>query len=936
MAKVFWLVDHPKPVNAGEKRVLDHLIKTLPDSVVLIPNLTIPFPRPEEPSEYDIIAITPDAVFAIEVKDLAQSVEFTEQYMYVNGNPRGNPYIATRNKAQKLKSKISDGLPWFKNDGWVEHLVVLARKPASLSVCEGMKERVVELEHVSNLIAPGNTLIHPRFRGKLSGKHEQLVSRITDGASERIIPIVFGGFLASSSMFVTERLEAWRAKHILTGVEVVLEVHRLDPNMPRALYEQWKNQCLHIEEISRMIGSSADIDSPRQSFQLDNGTLVVVWPNREPITLANFLNQIRTEGSGLDVTSAKKLLSGFCSALAHLHAGGWVLGDIREHNLAVRPNGRGAIVLGEPVPTASADTTADLQWLSSIVNRVNELVKDDGLKELADNLQLKNTDLRITALIAMASLSGVNLQRPERSRNLLSRFTHTQVVSTHQYGQTLLAEDSQLKRSVIVKHETGRPEMSWAIREYRTLSLPSVANNQHVATASSGDTEGDDSYVAIEVIEAPTLASMIDIGVLQDPQMALTVTAQLLEALKSLHPNVPEILRLLASSNGMLDEDTQDKIGELRDSGIAHNHLDPSNIFVHRTRGVILTDLVRAARFGEIIPSRSVAYWPKDLPLTVSNPLADLFAVGSLLLRMLATSPDGVAASIGTTTELGKHLLEVALKAISDNPNERFASADEFLDSVLSSAAVGTIPTIAADAIALQQQIEELVNTLQFEDALAICPPEWKITRERIIEKQKLINTQGIEIWGSGNLMLRYIGQIQIPEGTTAAAQEHSGGIAELYHSTDGEGGVIELLVCKAETEDGIARWTSTGNGFGYPDRLSHAVRSLRISINEDDEKCHMELVQAQLKKNPDYPNQSTKKMVDKIQFSKPIVNGDAEKVFASFGSIGFDTKARLWGETNNRRNYLAVTFPTTATHIPALAHFISRIIPLYAGVTES
>ena len=152
--------------------------------------------------------------------------------------------------------------------------------------------------------------------------------------------------------------------------------------------------------------------------------------------------------------------------------------------------------------------------------------------------------------------------------------------------------------------------------------------------------------------------------------------------------------------------------------------------------------------------------------------------------------------------------------------------------------------------------------------------------------------------------MLRYIGQIQIPEGTTPSSQDHIGGVAELYHSTDGEGGVIELLVCKAETEDGIARWTSTGNGFGYPDRLSHAVRSLRISINEDDDQCHMELVQAQLKKNPDYPNQSTKKMVDKIQFSKPIVNGDAEKVFASFGATGFDTKARLWGETNNRRNY--------------------------------
>ena len=91
MAKIVWLVDHPEPVNAGEQRVLDHLTRTLPDSVTLIPNLTIPYARPEQPEEYDIIAVTPDSVFAIDVKDLAPSVEITELQMFVNGNPRANP-----------------------------------------------------------------------------------------------------------------------------------------------------------------------------------------------------------------------------------------------------------------------------------------------------------------------------------------------------------------------------------------------------------------------------------------------------------------------------------------------------------------------------------------------------------------------------------------------------------------------------------------------------------------------------------------------------------------------------------------------------------------------------------------------------------------------------------------------------------------------------
>ena len=936
MAKIVWLTDHPKPVNAGEQRVLDHLTKVLPDSVTLIPNLTIPYMRPEQPEEYDIIAVTPDAVFAIEVKDLAPPVEITEQQMFVNGNPRANPYLKTRIKAQKLKSKLSGQLPWFENGGWVEHLVVLARQPASLLICDAMKSRVVLLEDASKLIGPGTNLVQGRFHGQLNGKEPQIVSAITDGATERIVPVSFKDFVGTSMMFKMDNFEAWRARHMLTEVDVVLEVFHLPPDMPQQQIPQWKRKCLEIEEISRQIGASADIDGPRQSFQMADGTLVVVWPDRETNILRNFLKHASDDGSKLDSTSARKLIEGYCGALAHLHGGGWILGSISDHNLVVRPNGRGAINLGEPVPTRSTETAADLAWLGALVTQVNELVHDDRLAELASGLQAQDANKRISAIIAMAALAGADLNSPVRERDLLSRFTKTQVVSNHQFGRTLLGVDSQLNREVIVKHESGRPEMSWAIREYRALSMPLVANNARVASSTGGDSVGDASFVAIEVINAPTLASMIDAGVLQDPNKALAVTAQLLDALKSLHPDIQTILELLSKVDGIIDDVTQEKIGQLRENGIAHNHLDPSNIFVHPTRGVILTDLVRAARFGEVIPARSVAYWPANLPSTISNPLADLYAVGSLLIRMLATTPEGIKASSSAASDLGKHLIDVALKAIDEDPGKRFHSASEFLDSLLSNAVVGAIPTMTDDILMLQQKIEALVNEQKFEEALAICPKDWAVTRERITNKQKLLNTRGIEIWKSGDLALRYIGQSPLGPGSTAANVPHDGGVAEIYHSTDKDGGVIEILVCAAVIDQKIVRWTATGNGFGYPDRLSHAVRSLRISISEDNGINHMELMQAQLKKEPKYPNQSTKKMVNKDQLSSPIVGGNADQVFQLFGAKGFATKSELWGETGGHKNYLAVTFPNSATHLPALAHFVSRILPLYAGITEA
>lgn len=229
-----------------------------------------------------------------------------------------------------------------------------------------------------------------------------------------------------------------------------------------------------------------------------------------------------------------------------------------------------------------------------------------------------------------------------------------------------------------------------------------------------------------------------------------------------------------------------------------------------------------------------------------------------------------------------------------------------------------------------------MVNEQKFEEALSICPIAWTVTREGIAVKQSLLNTRGIELWRSGDLTLRYIGRTQLEPGQTAANEPHNGGVAGLYHSIDQDGGIIELLVCTATIDGKTVKWTATGNGFGYPDRVSHAVRSLRISIGVKDGVNYMEMMQAQLKTSPKHPHQSTKKMVNKDQLSKPITGATADQVFQQFGVSGFGTKQELWGEAGRRKNFLAITFPDSSTHLPAVAHFVSRILPLYAGITES
>lgn len=935
MAHVVYLSNNPGPVNAGEERALAHLKSTLPDSVWLIPNLTIPFAHPNSPEEFDIIAVTPDAVFAIEVKDLAPAVEIEEQDMFVGGDQRRNPYLSTQTKAQKLKSHLVKKLGGFQNDIWVAPIVTLARQPQSLKICDAMKGRVVLLQDLPPLVAPGSPILRPGNYDKLRNRHEEIISAITGGASERIVPIAFGMYHATSKLFSTNNIEVWRARHRLSGADATLEVYHRPMNLPVQQVESWKNDCTKMLRVADEIGRSAYLDTPREVFELDDGAVVVVWPFRDPNTLSLFLEQQGQEESPIAGTTARRVAAGFAGALAHLHSSGYVAGETKEHNLFVRPNGFGAINLDKPLPQKNTDTSGDLFWLGQILGRIHNVVPDTRIAEIARNLQLADVDQRPSAALVVAGLLGDTFLPQRAQVVLLDRFENLQEVVTHQFGRTAKALDKNAKRTVCLKYESGRPETSWALREYRALTMPHVASNQHVVTVISGDADTDDSYVATEWLEAPTLATLIDSGILRDPAQALAVTLQLLDVLRVLHPDIQKIKTLLGDTRSTLSEDVQKEIGELRDGGIAHNHLAPSNIFVDQQRGIVLTDFVRAARFGEVIPDRNFSLWPKDEPRTVSNPLADLYAVGALLLRMLTTSKDGVDASSASENFLARQLVDLSLRAIHDDPQQRFQSAAEFLDALalLKTDAIQIVHS--PDILQLQREIEELISQGKFDDAERLCPAEWQLTRERILQKKQMASAQGELLLEISGITLRHVGQRQIPAGVSSQANKHNGGTAEVYQIVDGQGGVVELLDCTALTENGEDRWTMPGTGFGVPDRVSHANRSLRMSVDKKNGYFTMEITQAQLKVDPAHQGQAARKKVSKEQLSIPLAGQSADEIFQKFGAIGLGTKEELWGETNRHKSYLAVMFNDTSRHIPAVTHFVSRFIPLYAGITE-
>jgi len=116
-------------VNAGEKRLLDFLEVNLPDSYYLVPNVEIASTNPRNNRtqywEYDLIVVTPHAIYNIENKDWKGRIEGDDNYWYVNDHEKPNPLKTGRQKTAVLASKLKEkDYSWGK--AWIQNMVTLS------------------------------------------------------------------------------------------------------------------------------------------------------------------------------------------------------------------------------------------------------------------------------------------------------------------------------------------------------------------------------------------------------------------------------------------------------------------------------------------------------------------------------------------------------------------------------------------------------------------------------------------------------------------------------------------------------------------------------------------------------------------------------------------------------------------------------------------
>jgi hypothetical protein len=643
------------------------------------------------------------------------------------------------------------------------------------------------------------------------------------------------------------------------------------------------------------------------------------------------------------------LVEGFARAYADAHRAGFVFGKMHPTAFVVRPNGRGAVVLQYPVPVRSLEQRQDLEQLRDIADSIVANSEPGICAEVVGRFGagLKsdvNAEIPSAGWLAASCQTGLAQKAPEEK--LSDYFEDLKELASHAYGKTYRGVSKRLKRPVAVRIEKGRPGQSWVAREALTLTRPEAARNGVVRHVQEG-VVAEGSYVATEWLDGVPLTAMLDAGTFSDPRAAIDATIQLLEVLKQIHPDLDRLDAVLGTLTGELGPDQLREVESIRSKGFAHNHLEPSNIIWVERRGPVLIDFARAAEFGREVPMRLSPYWPVDAPRTQSNPQADLYAVGLILLVML-TGPfnrqradDTIELRLQGLAKESRQLAEIVSRATSVSAVERFRSATEFIDALVALNIGSTQTDRVLPDLEVYRRVEALVAEGKFDEALAVCAKRnWLEAAANIERKKQLASDQGRELVSVDGVTVSYLGTREVGPGTTGSNGEYKRGLAYVYLAKLDQGGVLEFHTVSAHPIDPESgeelpieeTWVQGDLEFGLPEHvqmLADRRRLVVMPLTSDGRYCHIRQLQLNSAEKVGGQWKATNKKITEAQLRKGAGGADVATLLRSFGAVDFGTRERVIMDTSKMRGDLCVKFDRSAIHVPAVTFLICRLLPL-------
>ena len=446
-----------RPVNEGERLVIQHLQETLPDTYSVIPNVEIAESgRP--PFDYDVIVVAPHAVYVVEIKRWLGGLHGDDYTWWVAGqHQRPNPLPTTNNKARVLKSHIKRHQPAI--EVWVEAVVALADDRGQINLHGQCKARVFRYPDLPAFLADPSALgdrAHNlrQQRGYLESAIQQAVR------GRQVQPLRFGDYRVLEVLSRRDHVAEYLARNDLlpSSQTVRLRVFSYTPYLPPAELDRHNKVIRREAEALQKIGPHPNLITFNTLFTDPNdpNLLVEVTDWSEDGTLRTLLSG----DSLLSLERKLELAHGIAAGLKASHEGEVIHRDIRPENILIDDKGQPRLMnfdharlmvsdnvsVGPPpadpdVPRAylapelahpglTPTPAADLYGLGVILF---EMLTGDTLYETPEEAAQANTSLGGPAAFDIADI-------PVRLNDLVARLTKPDSTQRPQSAAEVLAE----------------------------------------------------------------------------------------------------------------------------------------------------------------------------------------------------------------------------------------------------------------------------------------------------------------------------------------------------------------------------------------------------------------------------------------------------------------------------------------------------------------